>query len=297
MNIAEESITSVASKKMSPQELHGRVAICAGVWASVTAGATALAAFAGIVSARAEGLIDLSKPWPLIAIAATVIAAFAGLVALVYTRAENKHLKSTIAQLGVEQAKAHARAEVAMENAARLNERAEQLEFKSQQLRGENLKLERDLEKLRRPRWLVFNAAAFENALRDSPKMDVQIWHSPDDAESKSLLDLELMPALKKAGWNIAEVRPFVPTADFISSTPLSVQVGLNNNPVDILVSTEIFWETVPVKDGVTTAPNALAKAFEASGICWGSLTPKAHWGNSPIPTNAIRIIVYPKNR
>ncbi len=189
----------------------------------------------------------------------------------------------------------------ARERAALAESNSIALSMQVERLRGQNLKLARDLEKLRRPRWLVFNGQAFAKALKDTPKMDLQIWYPPQDAESLSLIDLELKPALEKSGWKIAEERPFMPvdssTLEF--STPFSVQVGLNNNPVDILVGTDIFWETVGTvwnRDDIKTAPKSLSKAFKDSGICWEPIVPKAYWGASPIPTNTIRIIVFPKN-
>ena len=70
------------------------------------------------------------------------------------------------------------------------NEHAAKLEFEAEQLGGQNLKLARDFEKLRHPRWLTFNGQAFANAQKDTPKIDVQIWYPPHDAESSSLIDL-----------------------------------------------------------------------------------------------------------
>lgn len=180
------------------------------------------------------------------------------------------------------------------------NERAEQLANETEKLREQNIKLAIQLGKLRQPRWLTFNGQAFAEALKNSPKMDVQIWYPTNDTESASLVNLELLDALKRANWNVAEVREFMPVYSFeLEQTPFSVKDGLDINRLSVRVSTDIFWETVGDvwdRDGLKTAPKSLSKAFESSGVCWRPVTPEAYWGVNPIPTNTIRIIIFPKN-
>ena len=104
-----------------------------------------------------------------------------------------------------------------------------------------------------------------------------------------------------RAGISV-EVRPFVPvhSSEFHFSNPFSVQVGLNNNPVDVLVGTDIFSGKPLGMFGIvmTLKPpqNRFQRLSKDSGICWDSVIPKAYWGGSPILGNAVRIIVFPRN-
>jgi hypothetical protein len=179
-------------------------------------------------------------------------------------------------------------------------------ELQAEILTAQNLKLQTDLAKLRQQRWLVFNDQAFANALKDSPKMDVQIWYPPHDPESGNLVNLELKDALQHAGWNITEIRQFEPAYDFDSesSTPISVRMGSNSESVEILVNSHDFWKTVGdvwSRDDIQTAPKSLAKAFDASGAFWMKIIPQPSFPNLEngvvidVPTNTIRIIVFPK--
>ena len=201
---------------------------------------------------------------------------------------------------------ANERAANAAERAGEANKQAGLANERAERLRNENLKLARDLEKLRSQRWLIFNGSAFEGALKNSPKMDVQIWYPPHDPEAEKLVNLELKDALQHAGWTTAEIRQFEPAFDSgsESSTPFSVRMGSSSESVEILVNSHDFWKTVGDvwnRDDIQTAPKSLAKAFDASGILWREIIPKPSFPivlNGvviDVPTNTIRIIVFPK--
>jgi len=164
-----------------------------------------------------------------------------------------------------------------------------------EELRSNNLVLEKQLLDIRRrasPRFMNFDWDAFVQALKGKPKKRVELLYQKDDVEGFEFAR-EINNALKLANWTVSAFRPVVEEdiqggpGLFPTNAPLVFRAGAGLDSLSFVVNDEDFSRA----DNPNNSFGAFLMALRAAGVNTSGSTRR----DSTIPNDLIRFIVGPK--